>query len=91
MAVWWVWIYSFRITNRLDPERAPVRILLFVLMAAGLVLSASIPTAFAERGLAFAAAFVFMQVGRSLFMLWALKRLDHSPWVSSDPCRRAER
>ena len=76
MAVWWVWIYTSWITNWLDPERAPVRILLFVLMAAGLVLSASIPTAFAERGLAFAAAFVFMQVGRSLFMLWALKRHD---------------
>ena len=69
MAVWWVWNYTSRITNRLDPKRAPVCILLFVLMAAGLVLSASIPTAFAERGLAFAVAFVFMRVGRSLFML----------------------
>ncbi len=76
MAVWWVWIYTSWITNWLDPERAPVRLLLFVLMAAGLVLSASIPTAFAERGLAFAGAFVFMQVGRSLFMLWALKLHD---------------
>ena len=76
MAVWWVWIYTSWITNWLDPERMPVRLLLFVLMAAGLVLSASIPTAFAERGLPFATAFVFMQVGRSLFMLWALKRHD---------------
>ena len=76
MAVWWVWIYTSWITNWLDPERAPVRLLLFVLMAAGLVLSASIPTAFGERGVIFACAFVFMQVGRSLFMLWALKRHD---------------
>ena len=76
MAVWWVWIYTSWITNWLDPERAPVRLLLFVLMAAGLVLSASIPTAFAGRGLSFAIAFVFMQVGRSFFMLWALKRHD---------------
>jgi len=76
MAVWWVWIYTSWITNWLDPERIPVRLMLFVLMAAGLVLSASIPTAFAGRGLPFAVTFVFMQVGRSLFMLWALKHHD---------------
>ena len=76
MAVWWVWIYTSWITNWLDPEHAPVRLLLFVLMAAGIVLSASIPASFAGRGIAFAAAYVFMQVGRSLFMLWALKRHD---------------
>jgi low temperature requirement protein LtrA len=55
----------------------PVRLMLFVLMLAGLVLSTSIPQAFDSRGFAFAAAYVFMQVGRSLFMLWALQR--HSP------------
>ncbi len=76
MAVWWVWIYTSWITNWLDPERASVRLLMFVLMAAGLVLSASIPKAFADRGPAFAGAFVFMQVGRSLFMLWALRHHD---------------
>ena len=76
MAVWWVWIYTSWITNWLDPERGPVRTMLLVLMAAGLILSASIPTAFGARGLSFALAFVFMQVGRSLFMLWALKRHD---------------
>jgi low temperature requirement protein LtrA len=76
MAVWWAWIYTSWITNWLDPEHGPVRLMLFALMAAGLVLSASIPTAFSERGLSFACAFVFMQVGRSVFMLWALKRHD---------------
>ena len=76
LAVWWVWIFTSWITNWLDPEQRPVRIMLFVLMAAGLVLSASIPQAFGPRGLAFAAAYVFMQVGRSLFMLWALGRHD---------------
>ncbi|HEY4169809.1 MAG TPA: low temperature requirement protein A [Reyranella sp.] len=76
LAVWWVWIYTSWITNWLDPEQRPVRIMLFVLMAAGLVLSASIPQAFGSRGLAFAVAYVFMQVGRSLFMLWALGRHD---------------
>lgn len=73
MAVWWVWIYTSWVTNWLDPDKTPVRLLLFALMLAGLVLSTSIPKAFESRGLAFAGAYVVMQVGRSLFMLWALK------------------
>jgi len=76
MAVWWVWIYTSWITNWLDPDQRPVRLMLFVLMAAGLVMSSSIPKAFGARGLEFAATFAFMQVGRCLFMLWAVRRHD---------------
>ncbi|ATU93651.1 hypothetical protein BLM14_04170 [Phyllobacterium zundukense] len=72
-AIWWVWVYTMWCTNWLDPATPPVRIMLFVLMLAGLVLSTSIPTAFGERGLVFACAFVFMQLGRSIFMIWALR------------------
>ncbi len=46
LAVWWVWVYTAWITNWLNPEETPVRLLLFVLMLGGLVLSTSIPTAF---------------------------------------------
>ena len=77
LAVWWVWIYTSWATNWLDPEKAPVRLMLFVLMLAGLVLSTSIPKAFEAKGLAFAGAYVVMQVGRCLFTTWALK--GHSP------------
>jgi low temperature requirement protein LtrA len=77
LAVWWVWIYTSWVTNWLDPERTPVRLLLLVLMLAGLILSTSLPEAFAERGLGFAGAYVFMQVGRSLFTAVAVRR--HSP------------
>jgi low temperature requirement protein LtrA len=73
LAVWWVWIYTSWVTNWLDPERVPVRICLFVLLLAGLLLSASIPDAFGKRGLQFALAYVFMQVGRTLFFLWAVR------------------
>jgi low temperature requirement protein LtrA len=69
LAVWWAWVYTAWVTNWLDPERPPVRLMLFVMMAAALVLSAAIPDAFGKRGLVFAAAYVFMQVGRSLFFL----------------------
>jgi low temperature requirement protein LtrA len=73
MAVWWVWIYTSWATNWLDPEKTAVRLMLFALMLAGLVLSTSIPKAFEDKSLAFAGAYVFMQVGRCLFTLWALK------------------
>ena len=73
MAVWWVWIYTTWITNWLDPDRAEVRVLLFVLMLAGLLLSVSIPQAYDGLGLLFAGCYVAMQVGRTLFMLWAVR------------------
>ena len=49
-AVWWAWIYTSWVTNWLDPERIPVRIALFAIMGAGLLLSTSLPEAFGERG-----------------------------------------
>ncbi|MGE3874598.1 MAG: low temperature requirement protein A, partial [Parvibaculaceae bacterium] len=73
MAVWWVWIYTSWVTNWLDPERVPVRLALFAIMAVGLIMSASIPSAFAGLGLVFALAHVSIQVGRTLFTLWAVK------------------
>src|SRR5687767_1227702 len=60
LAVWWAWIYTSWITNWLDPERIPVRLMLLVLMLAGLVLSMSLPQAFETKGLAFAGAYVFI-------------------------------
>jgi low temperature requirement protein LtrA len=71
LAVWWTWVYTTWVTNWLDPEQTPVRILLFLLMLGGLVLSTSIPTAFAGRGLWFACAYAAMQIGRTLFWLLA--------------------
>ncbi len=72
-AVWWAWIDTSWITNWLDPERPLVRMMLFGLMAAGLVMSTSLPDAFAGKGLPFALAFAVMQVGRGLFTLWAVR------------------
>ncbi len=69
LAVWWAWVYTTWITNWLNPELTPVRILLFLLMLGGLVLSISIPQAFEGRGLWFASAYAAMQVGRTLFLL----------------------
>lgn len=73
IGVWWVWIYTTWVTNWLDPVRVPVRLALFALMLAGLLLSVSIPEAFGARGPSFALAYVTMQVGRTLFFLWAVR------------------
>ena len=70
LAVWWVWVYTSWITNWLNPEKTPVRLLLFALTLGGLVLSTSIPAAFDGRGLWFAIAYAAMQVGKTVF-LWA--------------------
>lgn len=72
-AVWLGWQYTCWVTNWFDPRTAPIRLLLFGVMLAGLVMSAAIPGAFAERGAAFAAAFVAIQVGRSLFVVMLLR------------------
>ncbi len=74
LSVWWVWIFTGWITNWLDPERIAVRMMLLVLTFAGLLLSTSLPEAFAEHGMLFAGAYVAMQVGRSAFMMWALRK-----------------
>lgn len=73
MAVWWAWIFTAWVTNWLDPERTPVRIMLLVVMVVGMVMTMSIPKAFGERGLIFALAFVAIQLGRSLFTAWAMR------------------
>lgn len=74
LAVWWVWVYTAWVTNWLNPELTPVRILIFLMMLGGLVLSTTIPTAFDGRGLWFAIAYAVMQVGRTAFWLFATPR-----------------
>jgi low temperature requirement protein LtrA len=51
-------------------------------MLGGLVLAASIPKAFEERALAFAGAYVLIQAGRNMFMLWATARHDPSNFLN---------
>src|SRR6202035_5632242 len=80
LSVWWVWVYTSWVTNWLNPELTPVRILLFLLMLGGLVLSTSIPKAFESRGLWFATAYAAMQVGKTVFL-----------WVATPPNRTLAR
>lgn len=72
VAVWWLWINTAWATNRLDPDRSLVRVVIFALMGAGLVFSTAMPAAFEDRALVFAGSYVGIQVARSAFMAWAL-------------------
>jgi low temperature requirement protein LtrA len=78
LGVWWVWVYTSWVTNWLDPELTPVRVLLFLMMLGGLVLATSIPKAFESRGLWFATAYAAMQVGRTAFLLASVPRAQPS-------------
>lgn len=71
LAVWWAWTYTTWFANWFNPDRRAVRLTLFGVMLASLLMSSSLPEAFGERGLLFAGAYVTMQVGRSLFIIAA--------------------
>jgi low temperature requirement protein LtrA len=76
LAVWWVWIYTCWFTNWIDPDKPAPRVMMFLLMFAGLLLSAAIPNAFRHEALLFACAYVFMQVSRSMFAVFAVRGHD---------------
>jgi len=71
--VWTVWAYTTWVTNWLDPEQLAVRLLLIVLMLVSLAMSAALPRAFGDLGLAVGAAYAIQQIGRSVFVVLALR------------------
>ncbi len=80
MAVWWAWMYTTWFTNWFDPSRPSVRLVLIGIMLGSLVMSTAIPTAFEDRALVFAGAYVAMQVGRNL---WGILALAHDRTLRS--------
>lgn len=79
--VWQVWIYTTWATNFVDPRRREVRIMLLALMFGSLLFASALGGAFGgstdlhigDRGMFVAVCYVSMQVGRCLFMVWALR------------------
>jgi low temperature requirement protein LtrA len=59
--------------NWLDAERLPVRVLLVGLMFASLLMSVAIPDAFDGRAWLFVTGYLVLQVGRSAFLIVALR------------------
>jgi low temperature requirement protein LtrA len=68
LAVWWAWMYTTWATNWANPDRLPVRIMLLLVMLLALVLAVALPEALGNKAWLFAACYVSIQIGRTLFM-----------------------
>jgi low temperature requirement protein LtrA len=73
LAVVYAWYMTAWGANWLDPDRLPVRVLLVGLMFASLLMSVAIPDAFDGRAWLFVSGYLLLQVGRSAFLIVALR------------------
>ena len=73
LAVVYAWYMVAWGANWLDPGRLPVQLLLVGLMFASLLMSAAIPDAFDGRAWLFVTGYLVIQIGRSLFLIVALR------------------
>lgn len=73
LAVVYAWYMVAWGANWLDPDRMAVRLVLVGLMFASLLMSAAIPEAFDGRAWLFVTGCLLIQIGRSLFLIIALR------------------
>jgi low temperature requirement protein LtrA len=73
LAVAYAWYMTAWGANWLDPDRRPVQLLLIGLMFASLLMSVAIPDAFDGRAWLFVSGYLLLQVGRSVFLIVALR------------------
>ena len=73
LAVFYAWYMTAWGANWLDPDRLPVRALLVGLMFASLLMSVAIPDAFDGRAWLFVTGYLLLQIGRSAFLIVALR------------------
>ncbi|MEV4542021.1 low temperature requirement protein A [Micromonospora echinaurantiaca] len=83
LAMWWVWFITTSLTDRYDPQRPEIQMLVVATLVGSLVLAASLPEAFTERGLIFAGVYVAIQFGRGLFLVLAVR----NPQLRRRPAR----
>jgi low temperature requirement protein LtrA len=73
LAVVYAWYMTAWGANWLDPDRLPVRMVLVGLMFASLLMSVAIADAFDGRAWLFVTGYLLLQVGRSGFLIVALR------------------
>ena len=73
LAVIYAWYMVAWGANWLDPDRLPVRLMLVALMFASLLMSVAIPEAFDGRAWLFITGYLLIQIGRSVFLILALR------------------
>ncbi len=68
--LWWAWVGYAWLTSVVDPEEGAVRLVIFVAMAAFLVVALCVPQSFGDLGVTFALAYGVVRVAQiGLFML----------------------
>jgi low temperature requirement protein LtrA len=68
--LWWSWVGYAWLTSVVDPEEGAVRLVMFVVMAALLVVALCVPDAFGDTALLFACAYGIVRFGQiALFLL----------------------
>jgi low temperature requirement protein LtrA len=73
LAVIYAWYMTAWGANWLEPDRLPVRLLLVGLMFASLLMSVAIADAFGDRAWLFVTGYLLLQIGRSSFLIFALR------------------
>jgi low temperature requirement protein LtrA len=73
LGVVYAWYMTAWGANWLDPDRLPVRVVLVGLMFASLLMSVAIGDAFDGRAWLFVSGYLLLQVGRSAFLIVALR------------------
>ncbi|HET7846342.1 MAG TPA: low temperature requirement protein A, partial [Acidimicrobiia bacterium] len=61
--LWWAWVCYAWLTSVVEPEEGPVRLVMFAVMAALLVVAYTIPEAFDDRALGFATFYGVVRLG----------------------------
>jgi low temperature requirement protein LtrA len=73
--LWWAWVGYAWLTSVVDPEEGGVRIVLFGVMAALLVVSLCVPRAFGPEAALFVAAYGIVRAGQ-IALFWIADRED---------------
>jgi low temperature requirement protein LtrA len=69
LVVYWAWNYTTWMANWFDPDVPAVRLVLAGVMLASLLMAVSIPEAFGDHALLFAASYCALQVARNAFVV----------------------
>lgn len=68
-AMWWIWYRMAWTTNRYEPARPVIQLMVIGTMLGSLVLSTALPGAFRDRGVIFASTYVAIQTIRHLWLV----------------------
>ena len=77
LAIYWSWTFTTWMTDELDTDTNPVRLLLLFMMLMSLLMTVAIPQAFEAHALLFAGSYVVVQLGSHAFVAFAAARLGN--------------